>query len=141
MKGVMEAVENLYKPHRAEEKKPLNANANAIAERLWQRLLELYGRQWESAYGHVDGDAFPVWRDAIAKMTIKQIKNGLDALIVESSEYPPNLIEFLKLCKTVVPAYHRKADLASLPPPNVHRRPEVIAAKEKHFAEVRKLSG
>lgn len=74
-------------------------------------------------------------------MTIKQIKNGLDALIVESSEYPPNLIEFLKLCKTVVPAYHRKADLASLPPPNVHRRPEVIAAKEKHFAEVRKLSG
>ena len=140
-KQEMERAQDLYQHQQAEEKKPSSDYNNKVAQRLWQRMLELYGRQWEASYGHVDGDVFPAWRDAISKMTIEQIKSGLDAVEAEGSDYPPNLIKFLRLCKTEIPAYHRKADLASLPPPNVHRRPEVIAAKERHFAEVRKLSG
>lgn len=95
-------------------------------------MLELYGRQWEASYGHVDGDVFPAWRDALASLQPEHVKRGLEAVIAEGSEFPPNLIKFLRLCKTVVPASHKTVDMKSLPPPNVHRRPEVISAKEKH---------
>lgn len=119
----------------------MNANAEAITERLFQRFLELYGRQWESAYGHVDGDAFSAWRDAIATMTTEQIKTGLDAVIAEGSEYPPNLIKFLRLCRTKSVAYHRPANLAALPPPNINRQPKVRVAKERHLKAMRELLG
>jgi len=109
--------------------------------RLWGKLLALYGRQWEASYGHVNGNVFKEWQKALSGLSTSQIKIGLDALVQEGGDFPPNLIKFLRLCRTNVPAYYRKADLASLPPPNVHRSPEVIAAKEKHLEEVKKLLG
>jgi len=117
----------------------LNENTDRIIEKLWQRLLEIYGRQWEAAYGHVDGDAFPVWRDGIKGLTVEQIKNGLDALMDEGSEFPPNLIKFLRLCKKSVPASFKTFDGKALPPPNINTQPKVMAAKDKHFRAVNAL--
>ncbi|MBU8921759.1 MAG: hypothetical protein KOO63_08065, partial [Bacteroidales bacterium] len=68
------------------------------------------------------------------------IKRGLDALIAEGGEYPPNLIKFLRLCRES--KYHTMSpNTTALPPPNVHRRPEVISAKEKHQQAARELLG
>ena len=139
-KQEMERAQELYQRQQAEEKKPSNDYSNKVAQRLWQRMLELYGRQWEASYGHVDGDVFPAWRDALAGLSADKIKRGLEAVINEGNEFPPNLIKFLRLCKTA-PYSTMSESRAALPPPNVHRKPEVITAKEKHFAEVRKLSG
>lgn len=71
-------------------------------------MLELYGRQWESSYGHVDGDVFPTWCDALAGLKPEKIKGGLDAVIAEGNQYPPNLIKFLRLCRTAPDASHKK---------------------------------
>ena len=62
-------------------------------------MLELYGRQWEVSCGHVDGAAFPAWRDALAELSPQRIKGGLDLLKAEGSDYPPNLVKFLRLCR------------------------------------------
>ncbi len=79
-------------------------------------MLELYGRQWEISYGHVDGVVFPVWRDGLAQHTPLEIKAGLDAVIAEGNEFPPNLIKFLRLCRNAKPLpIHQPAKL--LPPP------------------------
>jgi hypothetical protein len=103
-------------------------------------MMKLYGRQFESSYGHVDGKAYKAWRDGLMTVKPHQIRAGLEEVIKEGNEFPPNLIKFLQLCRTAI--YTTMSPMtAALPPPNVHRRPEVIAAKEKHFAEVRKLSG
>jgi len=104
-------------------------------------MAELYGRLWETSYGLVGGREFKTWSKALASLTRQQIKSGLDYLIAEGSEYPPNLIKFLRLCRTVVPASHRTADFTSLPPPDNNTRPKVLAAKEKHLQAVKELLG
>ncbi len=119
----------------------MNENFGRLMERLWQRMLELFGRQWESSYGHVDGDAFATWRDSLAGLTAKQIKTGLDAVIAKGNEFPPNLIKFLRLCTTVPPIYYRPIDIAALPAPKVCKRPNVVAAKDKHFKAMKELLG
>lgn len=138
-KQAMELAEQLHQPHKAGTRKQSNVDAEKVTERLWSRMIDLYGRQWEASYGLVGESAFVTWMEALSSMTVKQIKTGLDAVIEEGSEFPPNLIKFLRLCRTVSDPSHQDADLAALPPPNVHRRPEVITAKDKHFREVRKL--
>jgi len=64
-------------------------------------MLEIYGRQWEASFGHIDGDAFATWRDALMEFTPHQIKRGLDAVRAEGHEFPPNLIKFCRLCRGV----------------------------------------
>jgi len=66
-------------------------------------MLELFGRQWEASYGHVDGKAYTAWRDAMTQFTPDEVGRGLRALIDEGSEFPPNLIKFMRLCRTPVP--------------------------------------
>ncbi|MBT8449126.1 MAG: hypothetical protein KJO69_05525 [Gammaproteobacteria bacterium] len=103
-------------------------------------MLKFYGRQWEASYGHVDGHAYIAWRDALMTLQPKQIRRGLDAVIDEGNEYPPNLIKFLRLCRD--PGYFTMSESrVSLPPPNVHKRPEVQTAKEKALAEMKKTLG
>ena len=139
-KKEMELATNLYQRQQAEAKKPLNEYADRAVKRLWQRMLELYGRQWEASYGHIDGDAFPAWRDALAGMKPEHIKRGLDRVIAEGNEFPPNLIKFLRLCRT--PEYTTMSpSRAALPPPNVHKDPKVLSAKEKHLQAVNELLG
>ena len=62
-------------------------------------MLELYGRQWEASYGHVGGEAFISWRDGLSGLSFEQIKTGLEYLLAEGGEYPPNLIKFMRLCR------------------------------------------
>jgi len=81
-------------------------------------MLAIYGRQWEASYGHVDGDAYPEWRDALARLETNQIQRGLLAVENEGNEHPPNLIKFLRLCRTVEPySNHNKAPALPRPKP------------------------
>ena len=137
-KQEMERAQELYQRQQGEEKKPSSEYNDKVAQRLWQRMLELYGRQWEASYGHVDGDVFPAWRDALANLSADKIKRGLEAVISEGNEYPPNLIKFLRLCKTA-PYSTMSESRVALPPPDIRNNPEVTTAKEKCLAEARNL--
>jgi len=66
-------------------------------------MLELYGRQWEASFGHVDGAAYLAWRQALGAYTPRDIKRGLEHVIEEGADHPPNLVKFLRLCRKVVP--------------------------------------
>ena len=138
----MEVLDKLHQPHNQETQKQQESGTrkwNEVTQRLWARMMDLYGRQWESSYGAVGEHAFITWMEAMSSLNVNQIKAGLDAVIEEGSEFPPNLIKFLRLCRTTQHTSHKMVDLAALPPPNVHKRPEVIAEKEKHFQAVRDL--
>lgn len=97
-------------------------------------MTELYGRQWEASYGHVGGEVFRRWYDALASLTVEQVKRGLDAVIAEAHEYPPNLIKFLRLSRTAPPAAHREM----LPPPPVRQTKTV---GESAIAQLRRMVG
>ena len=132
---------DIHKPQPTETQKPQPNISERTIARLWQRMAELYGRPWEASCGLVGGRVFKTWNKALASLTPQQIKTGLDCLKAEGSEFPPNLIKFLRLCRTVVPLSHRKVDFAALPPPDINTQPKVLAAKEKHLQAVKELFG
>jgi hypothetical protein len=108
-----------YKPHdqkhTSTEQEQQSPN-DAVMTSLWTRFLALYGRQWEKENGTVDGDQYRVWSEALKKFNTNQIKRGLQAVIDEGSEYVPNLIKFLRLCRTVEP-YSDHVPTNALPKP------------------------
>ena len=81
-------------------------------------MLSLYGRQWESSYGQIDGSGYNEWMQSLGSMTQKQVGNGLTLLMEEGNEFPPNLMKFLKLCRTQTPVYHETFKS----PPTVKRK-------------------
>jgi hypothetical protein len=76
---------------------------DALMVSLWTRLQALYGSQWEKSHGELGGKTFNEWKGALTKFKPEQVKRGLQAIVDEASEYPPNLIKFLRLCRTVYP--------------------------------------
>ena len=113
----METAATQTQPQHHAAKRPLNEQSEKIARRLWQRMLELYGRQWEASYGHVDGEVFPAWRDALTELNPNQIKSGLDAVIKEGHDYPPNLIKFMRLCRSGPPPAYKTYKSIARPTP------------------------
>ena len=79
----------------------------------------LFGRQWEASNGEIGGDVFKVWADALANFSTDQIKQGLEYMTAEGSEFPPNLIKFRRLCLSNSNASFQDAPKA-LPRPQPH---------------------
>lgn len=104
-------------------------------------MMSTYGVQWERSYGHVDGMAFEEWGKALRNMPPEKIKAGLELLLTDQSldpNFPPNLIKFLRLCRSAPPPQTREKQL---PPPASRNTPANNAARDKHFEETRKLLG
>lgn len=107
-----------------------------IMEKLWGKMLGLYGRQWEASYGHVDGEAFRDWTEALQSVKLENIQYGVQQLINEGTEFPPNLIKFLRLCrKPHVPDMYKPFES---PPMITHKDP---GAAERHFKAAKELLG
>jgi len=66
--------------------------------RFWDRMTEIFGRQWEANFGTVEGSAFTTWAQGLADLSLPQIALGFDALVKAGGEYPPNLPKFRSLC-------------------------------------------
>ena len=135
-KQEMERAQELYKRPTTDTSKL--SDADKIATHLWGEMMKLYGRQFESSYGQVDGETYKAWRDGLMTVKPQQIRAGLEAVIQEGNEFPPNLIKFLRLCRTAIYTT-MSPQTAALPPPNVHLDPKTISAKEKHLEAVKEL--
>ena len=78
-------------------------------------MAEIYGRLWESSYGAIGSATFNAWSRGIASLSPEQIKHGLEAVIDSGEKFPPNLVEFVKMCRSTTVEYHKPAIF--LPPP------------------------
>ena len=74
--------------------------------RLWAKLADAYPAQW-AVYGLVGGQVFQTWLDAAQEFTEPQLWRGLQALQAEGSDYPPNLVKFLRMCRQAPVSYHQ----------------------------------
>lgn len=93
-------------------------------------MLSLYGRQWETSYGQIDGAVYHDWMQSLVGLTEKQVGNGLTLLMEEGNEFPPNLIKFIKLCKT--PKAPKPTIFKALPtPPRKFSTMRIERAKQK----------
>jgi hypothetical protein len=99
--------------------------------RLWEKMLSLYGKQWENSNGHVGGRVYSQWAEQLSMFNVNQIKVGLDQLAAEGSDYAPNLVKFMRLCRTVQPAMY-KTFAPALPGPKPRRSVlRIEAAKQQ----------
>lgn len=73
--------------------------AESIIRRLWQRMAEIYGHRWTSAYGD-DAGASPgqTWAKGLAGLSPEQIGHGVTAALASADPWPPSLPEFRRLC-------------------------------------------
>lgn len=107
---------NITPPQQTETNKQQQNISEQMIGRIWQRLSECYGTAWENSYGVVGGVTFKSWAEALAQFSPEQLMRGLQAVIQEGSDFPPNLIKFIRLCRTAPPEAHRSIP-AALPQP------------------------
>jgi len=98
---------------------------------FWEKMTEIYGLLWVKNFGK---QPLRVWAKALAKFDDKQIKTGLAKCLVRKDatgridKYPPNLAEFVQLCKTEpTPACHKIYKALPKPKPNKERVKGIIA--------------
>ena len=70
----------------------------AVTRRIWQRMAEIYGHRWTSAYGEEAGAAAQTWAKGLSGLSIDQIARGIDSCILAADGWPPTLPEFRALC-------------------------------------------
>jgi len=67
--------------------------------RIWQRMAEVYGHRWTSAYGDDAGTGAGVtWAKGLAGVSLEQIADGINAALVSADGWPPTLPEFRAQC-------------------------------------------
>lgn len=67
--------------------------------RLWQRMAEIYGHRWTSAYGEDAGaSAGQTWARGLALLSPTQIAAGLEAVLASADDWPPTLPAFRAAC-------------------------------------------
>ena len=95
-----------------------------LIERLFSRFSSLYGasfgRQWD---GTDLVDVKNTWADKLGGFTAEQIGAGLNAC--DDRQYPPNLPEFLGMCRTRAQQNVKRLD----PPPVSREEAERIMKK------------
>jgi len=95
-----------------------------VITRFWERMTQLYGHRFHSAWGSCANDngtitdTADLWLQGLGKFSMDEIKNGITRLIEKGMEWPPTLPEFMHLCKPErLAPYHKMAK--QLPPPEV----------------------
>ncbi len=82
--------------------------------RLWQRMAEIYGHRWTSAYGDDAGaSAGQTWAKGLAGLSVAQIAAGLDAALASADDWPPTLPAFRSMCFGIPALAMIRAELAA----------------------------
>lgn len=70
-----------------------------VMRRIWQRMAEIYGHRWTSAFGDDAGQGAGVtWAKGLAGLSLDQIARGIEAVVLSADGWPPPLPEFRALC-------------------------------------------
>lgn len=76
---------------------PLTEQQRIMAA-IWHRLGALFGSAFESQYGPSGGSTYLAWQDALADLTVQQLRDGLKMCERWDGEFPPNGPKFRGLC-------------------------------------------
>lgn len=66
------------------------------ANRVWDRMQEMYGNTFVTQYGHVP---LLTWVQAIGLMSDEELKQGLQACAMSGDTFPPTLPAFIEMCR------------------------------------------
>lgn len=112
-----------------------SASPDAIVDRLFQVLHAMYGRGWADLWVGAPMDAVKAeWSRSLCGFEMETIRLAIESLKAEGKSFPPNLPEFVHLCRQFVRrGPHRVALTAPRyePPENVFAKlREQLASKK-----------
>jgi hypothetical protein len=72
-----------------------------VVSRFWAKMAVLYPGNWSKHFKTEKQLALAMqeWGAELEKLTLEQIKTGLDRLKDKGGDFPPSLPEFVFLCK------------------------------------------
>lgn len=77
-----------------------------VIVRLWEQMRGIFGQSWVREHGELNGNQVTVWGDALGRLTLDQIKNGIEQSAQWQERFPPNLAQFSRMCLTTIkPTY------------------------------------
>lgn len=86
-----------------------SAYVDSVMERLWRRMIEVYGGAWTRQYGLAHEGPYETWKQALLDLSANQIGHGFDRALHSHQDFPPNLPQFLALCQPP-PACHQRVE-------------------------------
>ena len=136
-KQAMELASNLYRqePPTVKQEKNISEDSLKVTAILWDKFTIGYQHLWANTYGVIGGQEYQNWAKALSTVDPQKVMAAIGRAVKECTDFPPNLIKFLRYCREEAPAYHQPAKF--LPPP----KREDPGAKERHFQAVRELLG
>lgn len=91
-----------------------SASPDALVDRLFQVLHTMYGRGWADLWIGVPLDAVKAeWSRSLQGVQPESIRLALEALKTGGRAFPPNLPEFMALCRQFVRRGPHRIALAS----------------------------
>lgn len=85
--------------NRSKEPSALSILPDAVIRSLWQRMTNIYGHRWGSAYGaDASTGAGATWAQGLCGLSAEQIGAGIERSIVSADPWPPTLSQFRALC-------------------------------------------
>lgn len=102
-----------------------SASPDAVVDRLFQRLHTIYGRAWADMWVGAPMDEVKAeWARSLDGFEVETVRLALESLKTEGVKFPPNLAEFVHLCRQFVRrGPHRLALMAPryVPPADVFK--------------------
>jgi hypothetical protein len=103
-----------------------NGSPEVVVDRLFERLAAMYGRAWLDMWtGANMGKVKAEWAHSLHGFDLETMRLALESLKTEGVKFPPNLPEFVHLCRQFVRAGPHRLALAAPryePPENVFAR-------------------
>lgn len=100
-----------------------SASPDAVVDRLFQVLHAMYGRSWADMWVGAPVDAVKAeWARSLSGFEMETIRLALEALKSEGKAFPPNLPEFVSLCRQFIRGKTHRLSLAAPryePPQNI----------------------
>lgn len=106
---------------------------------VWDKMQEIFGNAWVNQFKAIPNQS---WVDALSQLTEKDINRGLNNVIRDSLDYPPNLPKFLNLCKPeIVEDVYKQEKETRLYLENIKSKQKTDSVKKEHLRIMHTLVG
>jgi hypothetical protein len=77
----------------------MNCSARPDIEKLWEKMISLYGRGFTQQFG-IKADGAGMWQTALSLLSKEDIDYGIKKLMITSkyTNFPPNPMQFKEVC-------------------------------------------
>ena len=77
--------------------KAVSNNGIRVVDKFWKRMSQVFGSKWVSSYGT---EPTKPWIDVISNLSNEKIAFGLNEMLRQDSNWPPDLRQFYSLCRS-----------------------------------------